>query len=217
MAWANCLAVWAGMDINNLAVCGAGNQHIANSIILHLEKNKPDPTTTLVLAMWSGTARVDWITDKKMRKDNRDWRYQYHYDKHNDLTTSMQTGDTRLKTAFEQYRVYQSKSSETLNTWLAITSLSNYLEQHGYTYYYTSYQDIFSSKRDNFSTMLDSIDLTLDMSHWLTTEHQEFLGEFAESRQLVGADNWHPTPVGHERWVNEILESKLTNKGILNG
>jgi len=215
VAWANCFAVWAGMSISNLAVCGAGNQHIANSIILHLEKNRPDPANTLVLPMWSGVARVDWITDRSMLKDNRDWRYQYRYDQYNDLTTNMQTADSRLKSAFEQQGVYQGQESQALNTWLAITALTNYLEQHGYTYYYTAYQDIFSSKRDNLSAMLFKIDLKLDSDKWITTQHEEFFGEFAEARKLVNSDGWHPSTEGHELWVNEILEPKLINKGII--
>ena len=61
--WANTLAVWTNMTINNLAIPGAGNTHIKNSVILHLEKNKPNPADTLVLVMWSGPERIDWITE----------------------------------------------------------------------------------------------------------------------------------------------------------
>lgn len=216
-AWANCLAVWSGMDITNLAVCGAGNKHIANSIILHLEKNKPDTKNTLVLAMWSGVERIDWITDRRMLKDNRDWRYQYRYDNYNDLTTNIQTSDEKLKLAFDHCSVYRNSHSYALESWLSIQSLTSYLESKGYTYFYTAYQDIFSAKRENFTKTLKEIDLSLDTTKWITTEHEEFLGEFAEARKLVGRDGWHPTVEGHELWVNEVLEKKLFNRGILNG
>ena len=64
-AWANLLADWSGMTIVNLATPGAGNEHIANSLILYLEKNKLDPSNTLVMAMWSGIDRNDLIVSRK--------------------------------------------------------------------------------------------------------------------------------------------------------
>lgn len=60
-AWANFLADACGADCVNLARDGAGNEHIARSVILYLEQHRPDPAHTLVLVMWSGVDRLDLL------------------------------------------------------------------------------------------------------------------------------------------------------------
>ena len=51
-AWPDMLADWCGLKIHNLAVPGAGNDHVAHSLILYLEKANLDPAETLVLPMY---------------------------------------------------------------------------------------------------------------------------------------------------------------------
>ena len=63
-AWPSLLAEFTGMTIDNLAIPGAGNDHISKSLILFLEKKNYNPKDTLVLVMWSGITRIDWICDK---------------------------------------------------------------------------------------------------------------------------------------------------------
>ena len=58
--WPNILAKDTGMTIHNLATAAAGNNHIARSIIVYLEKNKLPIDKTLVIAMWSGVGRIDF-------------------------------------------------------------------------------------------------------------------------------------------------------------
>jgi len=212
VSWPNCLAVWSDLEITNLAVCGAGNKHIANSIILYLEKHKPNLSDTLVLVMWSGIDRVDWITDSSMLMDDRDWRYRYSYDKFTELAISTKGfKNPQLNKAFEQYKVYQNDASLAVNSWLEITALTSYLKYRGYKFYYIAYLDILT----NFEKTLSQIDLSLDLTNWIITQPAEFLGEFAKKNKLLTDDGWHPSPEGHEEWVTLILAKKLIDQGII--
>lgn len=216
VSWPNCLAIWSGMNIKNLAVCGAGNKHIADSIILYLEKNKPNPKNTLVIAMWSGIDRINWIVDKTMMPVDKDWRFVYDYDCFNELlSSSKKYNNSKVKDAFNHYKLFQTNKTEALNSWLAIESLTNYLKANRYTYLYTAFQNIFTGTTFDFENHLRSIGLSINKDNWFPTEYNSFLGEYAKIKKLTAADGWHPSVECHELWVEEILVPEFINRKII--
>ena len=218
VTWGNTLSYWTGMNISNHAVNGAGNSHIANSIILFLEKNKPSPADTLIMVMWSIQYRTDWITDRKIKKDYNTINHSYYYDTHNELNSLL--FHTKEKSHFldtgHNYRKYQSEYSYVLKNWLSMQSLTSYLDTHGYQYFYTSIYDLNCVKHGNYKKMLAEINLTNDQAKWLDLSSDNYLGDFAKNKNMVAEDNCHPTPECQEIWTHDILIPELQKKQIVN-
>jgi len=219
VAWPNILEAWSDMQLTNLAVPGAGNTHIANSIILHLEKNKPNPSDTLVMVMWTGPERIDWITDKESSKFKDAYPFTYDYDDNNELVLGGAWWGNKPRSDVEnliiQYSKYQSDSSLALTSWLAMQSLTNYLEQNGYDYIYTSIADLDGAEDANrwiqYTNELSEIGLSVDNPHWI----QPFLYEHGKTNNVLMDDNFHVHWQGHESWVTDVLVPRLQQAGVI--
>lgn len=216
-AWANDLAVWTGMRIVNLAIPGAGNTHIANSIILYIERHKLVPAETLVMVMWSGVARIDWITDQSLSKFKNTYPFTYNYDQHNELVLGgswwNNDANTHVQKTLVEYSKYQSAHSFALHSWLAMNNLSNYLALHGFEYYYTAIADTANTEElwIDYEQELADLKLTLDKSSWITP----CIGNYCQERNLLQQDNFHPTMQGHEAWTRTVLMPYLTERKVL--
>lgn len=225
-SWANLLAYWTGMNIINLAIPGAGNDHISKSVILYLERNNLDPTETLILIMWSGAGRIDWITDKSLSNFKNEYSFAYSYDQYNELVVGGNWwGDknpTHLKRTLIEYSKYQSDHSLALHSWIAIENLSNYLENNKFNYYYTSF---LNYKRRNikgdamivpFFEELKKLNLTLNLDKWLKFADNDYYGDWARENNFLAEDDFHPKyPDANEGWVKEILIPTLKDLKIL--
>ena len=66
LTWPYFLRDLGGFDqVLDTSLPGAGNSHISNSLIWALEMDQPDPATSLVIVMWSGHDRDDYIFPKE--------------------------------------------------------------------------------------------------------------------------------------------------------
>jgi len=225
-SWPNTLAVWGNMSIENLAIPGAGNAHIKNSTILHLEKTRPDPETTLIMIMWSGPERIDWITDRNSSKFYTQYPFSYNYTSQNELTLGGSWWVNKIKTHLDDvivnYSKYQSNSSLALTSWLLIQDLENYLKVNGYTYYFMSWFD-YNDPVDNknrwieFDNELIKLGLKRDLHHWLLTETELSLGRWTATRpEYLMEDGIHAVFQGHEAWLQAVIVPKLIEKNVLN-
>jgi hypothetical protein len=223
--WANLLAEWTGMQIHNLAISGVGNDHISKSIILYLEKNKLPVEDTLVIAMWSGINRIDWITDAKNSNFSTEYSFDYQYDNYNELVVGgawwNAKNPTPLIKTLVDYSKYQSIHSLTLHSWLAMQNLSNYLKVKEYTYCYTSFLNYkkhsFPSPHfADFDAELAKLNLSIDKDSWLPLNDDDYYGDWARKRKYLEDDHFHPRfPEATKGWLNEILIPTLKNKNIL--
>lgn len=223
--WANTLAVWTNMTINNLAIPGAGNTHIKNSVILHLEKNKPNPADTLVLVMWSGPERIDWITDQSLSNFKEKYPFEYQYTDKNELVLGGAWWATDKKDhvnrTIREYSKYQSNSSLALNSWLQIQDLENYLKCNNYEYYFMSwfnYKDPVDNKNRwiDFDKELEKMSLFRSTDRWLVDNIDSSLGRWTQNRpEYLVEDKIHAGWRGHEAWLNEVLIPELLQKNIL--
>lgn len=225
-SWANILARESGTTLHNLAIPGAGNDHISKSILLYLEHNNFDPQTTLVIAMWSGVGRIDWITDASLSRFKNSYAFHHYYDKFNELVLGGNwwnlMNPNHLMKILIDYSKYQSDHSMALHSWLAMENLSNYLEKHGYDYRYTSFVNYKSGniKGDamiiDYFQELEKLELTLDMSHWINLNETDYLGDYTRKINALEKDNFHPRcPDGFKSWTYNILIPALINEGIL--
>jgi hypothetical protein len=225
-SWADILANDTGMTIDNLAMPGAGNDHISKSIILHLEHNKFDPADTLVMAMWSGIGRIDWITDASMSHFKSEYPFSYYYDDFNELVLGgnwwNQRRPSHVMSTLIEYSKYQSDHSMALHSWMSMNNLSNYLTVNGYQHCYTSFINYQSNNlkgdamKIDYFKQLDILGLVLDRSHWIKLDPTDYYGDFARKINALSTDDFHPRyPEATETWTRSVLIPALTKSNIL--
>lgn len=226
-AWPSILADRMAWTVENLAVPGAGNDHISRSMILHLEHTKPNIENTLVLIMWSGVGRIDWIADRELSNFGSKYPFHYQYDEYNELVLGgnwwNKKNPNHLIATLQEYSKYQSDYSFSLTSWLAMKNLSNYLKSNGYRYLYTSflcYNNPNNIKGEAlvvpFFDILKKLGLELDQSDWMNLVENDHYGDWArENDALDLGDNFHPRfPEANEGWVDQILIPYLKTQGI---
>jgi hypothetical protein len=223
-AWPNMISYWSGMTIDNLAIPGAGNNHIARSIILHLEKTKPDPEKTLVLAMWSGPARIDWITEKSLSQFAKEYPFAYQYTEHTELSLGGHWWNSRASPVIKAIREYaklQDQNSFAVDSWLAMTQLSDYLTTRGYTFYYTSYfsYNNVDAQNDalnyNYRAALARAGLTLDKQPWIQLAENDHYGDWSRLNNRLTEDNYHPGKDANIIWTRDVLLPALQQLGAV--
>lgn len=226
-AWPSILAEDTNMGVVNLAIPGAGNDHISRSIILYLEKNKPDPADTLVMIMWSGVGRFDWITDASLSRFKDIYPFDYQYDTHNELVLAGNwwnlNKNHKLNQVLIEYSRYQSDYSFSLASWLAMKNLSNYLFLNRYRHYNTSFVDYKKNhiKGDGmivpYHDVLFEMGLDFDDSNWIDIKGEDHYGDWALKNNAVDpSDGFHPRfPEANEGWVRQVLIPYLIKEGIV--
>ena len=181
--WANILAKDTGMDIHNLATAGAGNTHIANSIILYLAQHPElTPENTLVMAMWSGAGRIDLLTSTEFKPLNKVAAACVYNSKVACLPGgnwwNVRIPSLEANTVKNLARM-SSSYSFALASWLEIQKLENFLKCKEFTYRFTSFlnYDINLIKGDAlavpFEKCLQTLGLSLDKTHWLPLEDRK--------------------------------------------
>jgi hypothetical protein len=225
-AWPSILAETTGMQVHNLAVPGAGNDHIGKSLILFLERNEFNPADTLVMAMWSGIGRIDWITDASLSNFKDQYPFTYKYDEFNELTLGgnwwNNPNPSMLLKTLVNYSKFQSDHSLALHSWVSMRNLSDYLDINGFTYYYTSFVNYnnMNIRGDaltvNFFRELETLNLKFNSEHWLPLADADYYGDWSRDRNFLDADGFHPRyPKAPEGWVNQVLIPCLTAENIL--
>lgn len=224
-AWPNILASWYDLTLHNLSVPGAGNTHISNSVQFYLEQHQELTTdNTLVLVMWSGPGRIDWMTDKTLSRFSDIYPATHEYVPGCELVCGGHwwniTKPDHLRGTLIEYSKYQSECSLAAHTWMAMNSLSNYLTVKNFEYYYTSFLDLskpvmHDMQKSDLFTELAQLKLNFDFSRWISNERDEYLGDFVRKRKLLDDDKFHPSMLGNEAWLTEVLIPKLQNKQLL--
>jgi hypothetical protein len=232
-SWAYCLATKYNLELINLAVQGAGNNHIVWSLLSYIEKNQIDPETTLVGVMWSHPIRNDLIFEKNDRYSDQSI-FKYKYDNANSLVI---LGDLlkrevpqfyNLEVAKEKLLTRGNRSALAFKTWTLKTALTAYLTSKNFDFFQTGFINYFTEslliktntnwdfqKEFSYVNELNSIGLSYKLSNWLSLSDQEYLGEYAFHNNLLDFDKFHPSQSGHEHWSNEILIPKLKELKIL--
>jgi len=207
------------MDIVNLGIPGAGNSHISKSIILHIERNQLDPKETLVIPMWSGIARIDWIADRVLSNFKDTYPFTYNYDQHNELIVGgswwhRENNKTHIIKTLIEYSKYQTTHSLALDSWLSMTSLINYLDAKEFKHYHTSILNHGFDQEEkwiDYDKELAELNLSLDKTNWISP----CIGNYCKELGMLQDDNFHPTMQGHEKWTREVLIPYLTEHEVL--
>lgn len=224
-SWPHVLGKELGLNVINLSIPGAGNAHISNSIMLALERSELKPEDTLVMAMWSGIGRIDWIADNELSRFSDSYPFTYNYDEFSELVAGGHwwniKNPSRVQTALIEYSKFQSEKSLTLQSWLAMKNLYNYLKVNGFEYHCTSFMNIFvdgagsDAVTVNYLKEIDSLKLELDGEVWLPLAADNYLGDYCKKKNLLWEDNYHPNWLGQIEWTKQILIPCLTDEGVI--
>lgn len=212
-------------NIKNLAEPGAGNLYIANGIVnaLLAEPKKYD----LVLVMWSGMTRLDFLTDLS----NQDWAslfnaygfYRRIEQCPNRLGYIFSGGEVgpwtvnpATRTMFrELYKVSDHASLGYLNL-IEIIKTQYFLKSMNIPYRFMSYVNYWGhqtrvSPNGDFGVMsypeLHTLVNSIDFSQWIFADHDRTcIYEMAKANDDYHGDRFHPGAKTHRQWVDIMLD-----------
>jgi len=224
--WPNLIAEWSGIKLHNLAIPGAGNTHISNSIRLYLDINNLPPEETLVIVMWSGIDRIDFMTDPDASKFTSVYPFGYDYSDSAELSLGGNwwniSNPCDIQKAIINYSKFQNNETYAIQSYLNMQSLSDYLSIRGYKYYFTSYfnyniLDKIEGNNDSgidFFGILKKLNLSSDRFTWVALDPCQYFGNWSKKYSTLQQDNFHPGREAVERWPKEVLLPYLINERV---
>jgi hypothetical protein len=192
--------VWDG------SCAGAGNNHIARSIVTGIELGEFDPAETLVVVMWSGYDRDDLLVDPVVVDRSQPDHYSYTDSVSLGMTGGL-LGDSNLIVNVENLKKIKNLPSRALENYVVIQSLAGYLDAHGIKYVFTEFSTPGQMKDTNFDPV----------PHLPTKLQQPFiklvrdltpnLGDWALPgiKQNKHGDGYHPDADQHLTWCRQVL------------
>lgn len=186
----------------NCALSGAGNKHIADSIVHQLEFNTElTPTNTYVIIMWSGADRMDTMCDIAHQNDREHYKY-------NDNIITLTTGGIHRKEGVlgALYDV-KNKSILALETFINITNTYHYLRSRGYKFKFLAHRDMKLPAKDHAFDWQKLLDPPVDCTHMFADISTVY--EYCLRQEYISKDDYHPTAEGYQHWVNDILCKEL--------
>jgi hypothetical protein len=212
-----------GHEITNIGEAAAGNQYICDSIIQETLQNKYD----MVLVMWSGVSRLDYLTDIT----DPDWNalfdsYGFFRRLSNNKLGWIFSGGqmgTWYKNPvahtifYEQYKVASPLSLAHINL-SEIIKLQNYLNAKNIPYRFMSYVNYWNDQKNvspngdfgisefpEIQHMIKEIDWT----QWVfSNTERDGIYELAKDLNSFMPDGFHPGDEAHQRWA-ELIMSRI--------
>jgi len=214
VAWPYYLRDLGGFEnILDTSLPGAGNFHISNSLIWALESESTHLNQSLVIVMWSGSDRDDWITPGS--NINREYPWEFKY---SDNVSSAITGGTSAESRgntiiqHKDFFAVQTLESRAIKNYLIITNTWHYLQNKGFRFVFLNFlnpnlpsrTEHFDIKKylpkkpcDNLDHMIEPI---IDPYTW------------ALKNDLLCTDDFHPSPDGHLSWTKYVLLPHLKSR-----
>lgn len=191
---------------------GAGNKHIHDSIIHSVEQYKIDPAETLVIVVWSGNDRDDFIVDS-LALNSYPFRFNYTADVSAGITGGAHKdnkGNTN-NTLADATKQVKSAKSRAIENYIHISGLYHYLSNYNFKFVFLEYRDFSLPATDlNFDirNILPS-NLVENLNRMITKPNENFY-RYCLINNLLTDDNYHPTPAGHLEWTRTILFPMLS-------
>jgi len=208
VTWPYYLKDLGGFDqVLDCSLPGAGNSHISDSLIWGLEMDRPDPATSLVIVMWSGHDRDDYICSKE---NINNYPSQFYYGKN---VMSSVTGGNALESCgngisdgLKKISITKNPESRAIENYLYITKTYQYLKSLNYKFLFL-----------NFINLTEPVGGTnsFDIKNYLPALAQQKLNSmiteivdpyhFSVRHNLLLGNNFHPSEYGHLRWTKKVL------------
>jgi hypothetical protein len=212
-----------GHEITNVGEAAAGNQYICDSVIQETLQNKYD----MVIVMWSGVSRLDYLTDVTDPHWNELFDSYGFYRRLNNgklgwIFSGGQMGTwfknpVAHKMFYEQYKVSSPLSLAHINL-SEIIKLQGYLQGKNIPYKFMSYVNYWNdlehvspngdfgvTKFPEIQHMLNAI----DWDKWIfSNEKRDGIYELAKEIDSFMPDGFHPGAEANQRWA-ELIMSRI--------
>jgi hypothetical protein len=207
-------------EVLDCSIPGAGNNHISDALIWGLEVEQPVPENSLVVVMWSGCDRDDYICPASIIRPKTLASFNY-----TEKVMSGQTGgsysnvrtNTIIGDTFKQFASTKDHYSRAIENYLVITKTWHYLTSKGYNFVFLNFLD----------STIPSKTLHFDIRKYLPKKLSANLDKMmlsiidpytcAVNNNMLGTDNYHPSAEGHLLWTREFLLPKLQNTFFRDG
>ena len=207
--WAKHISSQYNINLINLARSGAGNTHIANSIITQCEfdKFKIGPSNTYVIIMWTGPDRLDTIVDAK-HMDSDTTRDQYEYSSQSawvgtggarGMGNNPAVADTVLRPAYP----YKNAHTQALECYITVCTTWHYLRNRGFKFKFLNYRNLSIPARDDAFNWLKLLPEHLETDTMFMDCVTPY--EHAVREDMLSEDEYHPTEQGFIDWCGKHL------------
>lgn len=203
ITWPYFLADRIGIDtVYNCAYPGAGNQHVFNSIVNAIELDaRPDPANTLVMIMWSGYERDDFIVGNDCVTGET---YRYSDVAKLAFTGGLLSGIRKWPAVtFRSVQKSKNDQSRALENYLLIVALASYLKGKGFDYVFT---EMSTDKKGKY------LDIRPLFSDQQLTNFNQLVSNFEclGDRAVDLVDGFHPSTAEHKKWIDQVVVPFLT-------
>jgi hypothetical protein len=208
VTWPYYLRDLGGFDqVLDCSLPGAGNSHISDSLIWGLEIEKPNPVNSLVIVMWSGHDRDDYICPKEHMNN---YPFQFNYSKNvmSSITggNALESNGNNISDGLKKLSMTKTLESRAIENYLYIVKTYQYLKSLNYKFLFL-----------NFVNTTEPVGgtNTFDIKKYLPNPTKQKLDlmiteiddpyHFSVRHNFLGGDTFHPIPFGHLRWTKKVL------------
>jgi hypothetical protein len=208
--WPYYLRDLGGFDqVLDCSLPGAGNHHIANSLQWALEVERPNPADSLVIVMWSGCDRDDYICPEENIKP-----YPFKFNYSRDVASGITGGSHanaggNTKAGLSELAKIKTLESRAIENYLYINGLWHYLKNSKYQFVFLNFLD------GNLPSRTSHFDITKYLPTPIKNQYNLMFTKITDpytwafkNDQLM-SDDLHPSPDGHLNWTRKVLLPKL--------
>jgi hypothetical protein len=193
---------------------GAGNQHVSHALQWALEMEPPDPKDSLVIVMWTGNDRDDYICPTTNIKPNS---YPFKFCYSDAVETGITGGSYPEATGntvrdFKPFSTTKTKESRAIENYLYMTQTWNYLANRGYKFVFLNFLNSQLPSRSEHFDIGPLLPLLL--KNKLKSMIADIIDPYtwAVKTDQLWEDDYHPSPNGHLDWTRNILLPYLKTK-----
>lgn len=213
LSWPYYLRDLGGFDqVFDSSMSGGGNHHISNSLIWSLELSQLDPAQSLVIVMWSGCDRDDYICPQN---NINDYGCKFHYSKN---VMSGITGGSRSEAttntikSFKEFSQTKTLESRAIENYLYFCNTWHYLSNQKYRFVFLQFLDANLPSRTRHFDIKPYLPETAQKQ--LSSMMLDILDpySYALKNDFLAQDDFHPSPKGQLNWTKQILIPKLQER-----
>ena len=209
VTWPYYLRDMGGFDnVLDTSMPAAGNYHIAKSLQWAIEMDRPNISDSLVIVMWSGNDRDDYICPiTKLIPPS-----QFNYNNAVGTGTTGGSADDNFGNTKQGLKVLaQTKThqSRAIENYLYISGLWSFLTAAGYKFLFLNYMNrtLPNRTKDFDITKFLEKPLQKKFNSMMLTVTDPYT--YALKNNLLLTDDFHPSPDGHLAWTKDILLPQL--------
>lgn len=207
VTWPYYLRDIGGFDqVLDCSMPGAGNYHISNSLIWALENDRPDPEYSLVVVMWSGNDRDDYICPAS--QDNGSYPFRFAYSEK--VITGISGGPHQdakgnISPIFKQFSAIKTAESRAIENYLYISHTWHYLKSSGFKFMFLEFLNNNLPSRTSHFDIKQYLPMNVAKKLHSMMENITDPYTWALKNNLLTDDDFHPNPEGHLSWTRNVL------------